>query len=217
MRIAVAVLRPSTDAPVAESFCDCAYLVIVDTQTFSHEALPTGAEGETEKCARAARLIADAAVGAVVAGNFCPTCFRALDRAGILICVPLPGTSVQEAVEAICRGELPPLNAPRPPARTGARGSLGLLPDRTTQWCREAEGATATRAIAGGAPTTPRCGQTLPVTSSAPGFDELPDIAAIHALREQLDFLRRQIEALQRHIKQKNGDHRGCGVDQPRK
>jgi predicted Fe-Mo cluster-binding NifX family protein len=115
VRIAVSATGPNLDSQIDPRFGRCQYLLIVDSESMSFEAVenaaaiaPGGAGIE------AAELVAKMGAMAVITGDCGPNAYQVLSAAGIDVFAGVSG-SIREAVERFRRGEL--RTAPEPSAQ----------------------------------------------------------------------------------------------------
>lgn len=108
MKIAVTSTGTDLDAAVDPRFGRAAYIIIVDSETFSFEALDNKENINALKGAgiQAARMVSDKGAGVLLTGYCGPNAFKALKAAEIDVANNASGT-VKEAVQAYLDGKLP--------------------------------------------------------------------------------------------------------------
>jgi len=121
MRVAVTAAGETPDSPVDDRFGRCPYFVVVNTDDGSVEAVENDSSVASGAGVNAAQLLVGKDVEAVVTGNCGPKAFSVLDAAGIRVHTGASGT-VNEAVAAFGRGELPAATGPTGPAHVGMGG-----------------------------------------------------------------------------------------------
>jgi predicted Fe-Mo cluster-binding NifX family protein len=125
MKVAVCSTGDNLDSQVDPRFGRCAYFLIVDTETMEFEAIPNLAATQASGAGiMAAQLVGSKGVQAVIAGNYGPNAFQALNAAGIKTYSCIGGT-VRDAVEALKSGNLTPLSSPNVQAHFGMGGQMG--------------------------------------------------------------------------------------------
>ena len=119
MKVAVAASGETLEAPIDPRFGRCPYFVVVDTETMQFTAIanPGGALGQGAGI-QAAQAVVNAGADAVVAANFGPNAYQALTAGEVAIYAASDGT-VRQTVEAIQRGELPPIGNATVPSHFG--------------------------------------------------------------------------------------------------
>ena len=106
MKVAVTAQQGSLDSAVDPRFGRCQYLIFVDTDTNSWEAVPNPALNETGGAGIVmAQYLAQEKVDALVTGNIGPNAARGLAASGIQVYVGAEGT-VSEALAAMKAGQL---------------------------------------------------------------------------------------------------------------
>lgn len=110
MKIAVSALGPTLDDRVDARFGRAAYLVIVDSDSGSFDALDNRDSQQALEGAgiASAERIAAQGVGALITGHLGPKAYRALAAAGVKG-YDGSGNTVREALEALKSGKLPVL------------------------------------------------------------------------------------------------------------
>lgn len=108
MKIAVTSTGTDLDAAVDPRFGRAAYIIIVDSETFSFEALDNKENINALKGAgiQAARMVSDKGAGVLLTGYCGPNAFKALKAVEIDVANNASGT-VKEAVQAYLDGKLP--------------------------------------------------------------------------------------------------------------
>ncbi len=125
MKLCISSTGKDLTAAVDPRFGRAAGYVIVDSDTDAFEgvenpaAMAGGGAGT-----KAAQLVIDRGVQAVLTGNIGPNAFAVLNAAGIAIYTGVSG-SVQGAVDAFKKGTLQPVAAPTAPAHAGSGGRRG--------------------------------------------------------------------------------------------
>jgi len=106
MKIAVTAKGNNLDSEVDPRFGRCNYFILVDTDSMEFEAV-SNQEAQTMGGAgvRAAQVVVDKGVEAVLTGNCGPNAFQTLKAAGIKVYAGAQGT-VKNAVEQYIEGEL---------------------------------------------------------------------------------------------------------------
>lgn len=108
MKVAVSACGPSPSSPVDPRFGRCSHFVIFDTVTFASASMTNpnlAAAGGAG--IRTAQMLADKGVEAVLTGNVGPHAMKALDAAGITVCVVDSETAI-DAVRGFTSGSLRP-------------------------------------------------------------------------------------------------------------
>jgi predicted Fe-Mo cluster-binding NifX family protein len=112
MKICVSTTGNNLEAQLDPRFGRCLYLIIVDSETMQHEAIPNmAASSQGGAGIQAAQIIAEKSVKVVITGNVGPNAFGALSAAGIEILTGASGT-VREVVEKFKKGDLQRTGAP---------------------------------------------------------------------------------------------------------
>ncbi len=94
MKVAISVNTPELGAPVERRFGRCRAFLIVDSDTLESHGLPNpGAEASGGAGTRAAQLLAEHGVQAVISGAFGPKAHAALEAAGIRMYSAESGTA----------------------------------------------------------------------------------------------------------------------------
>ena len=108
MKIAVTSTGTDLDAAVDPRFGRAAYIIIVDSETFSFEALDNKENINALKGAgiQAARMVSDKGAGVLLTGYCGPNAFKALKAVEIDVANNASGT-VKETVQAYLDGKLP--------------------------------------------------------------------------------------------------------------
>ncbi len=111
VKVAVAALGPTLDDQVDERFGRARYLVIVDSESMSFDAVDNAANVDALQGAGigAAELVSERGSDAVITGHLGPKAYRALGAAGITG-YKGTGLTVREAVKALAEGRLPALD-----------------------------------------------------------------------------------------------------------
>ena len=120
MKVCVTSTGNTLDAQVDPRFGRAAYLIVVDTENMTFEAVANTAAGNMSGAGiQAAQTIANKGVKVLITGNVGPNAFQALSAAGIRIVTGAFG-NVREVVEKYKRGELNETSSPT------VRGHFGL-------------------------------------------------------------------------------------------
>lgn len=108
MKIAVTSTGAGLDSEVDPRFGRAAYIVIVDSETFSFEALDNKENVNALKGAgiQTAKTVSEKGAEVLLTGYCGPNAFKALNAAGIGVANDAKG-SVREAVQAYLDGKLP--------------------------------------------------------------------------------------------------------------
>ena len=119
MKLCISSTGKDLSAAVDPRFGRAAGYVIVDTETGSFESVenPAAMAGGGAGT-KAAQLVINKGVQAVLTGNIGPNAFAVLNAAGIKIYTGVSGT-VQDAVDAFSGGSLKPVGAPTAAAHAG--------------------------------------------------------------------------------------------------
>jgi predicted Fe-Mo cluster-binding NifX family protein len=120
MKICISSLGSDLAAGIDPRFGRAQRYVIVNTETKAFECIenPAAMAGGGAGT-RAAQLVIDKGVKAVLTGNIGPNAFTVLSTAGVAIYTGLSGT-VQNAVEMFASGTLQPVEAPTAAAHAGS-------------------------------------------------------------------------------------------------
>ncbi|MDP2917032.1 MAG: NifB/NifX family molybdenum-iron cluster-binding protein [Dehalococcoidia bacterium] len=106
MRIAVTASSPTLDADIDPRFGRCQYLIFVDPDTMSFEAVNNaGVAASGGAGISTAQLIAGKGVEAVLTGNCGPNAYQVLSAAGIKVITGVSG-KVRDAVQSYKSGKL---------------------------------------------------------------------------------------------------------------
>lgn len=106
MKVAVTAQGKTMDSNIDPRFGRCQYFVIVDTETGSFEVMENSAAGATGGAGvRAAEMLNDRKVDALITGNVGPNAIQGLKSSGIKVYTGASGT-VQDAVNALKNGDL---------------------------------------------------------------------------------------------------------------
>ncbi|HHW15432.1 MAG TPA: dinitrogenase iron-molybdenum cofactor biosynthesis protein [Firmicutes bacterium] len=113
MRLAITSTGPSLDNALDEHFGRARYILIVDLETESVEAIDNHANFNAPQGAgiNAAQSVADRGAEWVLTGHAGPKAFAALHRAGIRVAA-VSGGSCRDALERFRRGELQAIAGP---------------------------------------------------------------------------------------------------------
>lgn len=108
MKIAVTSTGPDLTSEVDPRFGRAAYLMIVDSDDFTFEAVDNTENVNALKGAgiQAAKTLSEKGAQVLLTGFCGPNAFKALDAAGVKVANDAGGT-VKEAVEAYAAGKLP--------------------------------------------------------------------------------------------------------------
>jgi predicted Fe-Mo cluster-binding NifX family protein len=124
MKVAVSASGPTLDSEVNPRLGRCPWLLIVDTESLTFDALENPAIASPGGAGiQVAEAIAQKQVGAVITGNCGPNAYEALSAAGIHVYAGASGT-VREAIESFGRGELAVLIAPSVDVTPGMVGTM---------------------------------------------------------------------------------------------
>lgn len=119
MKIAVSATVGNMDAMVDPRFGRCAYFIIVEIgegSIKSHEVIKNaGVEATHGAGIKAAQVVANKGVNAVISGNIGPNAFDVLSQTGIKIFAGVFEISVKESVQKYLKGELEETKAPAGP------------------------------------------------------------------------------------------------------
>jgi len=124
MKICISTIGKDLAADVDPRFGRAQRYIIIDTETKAFECIdnPAAMAGGGAGT-KAAQLVIDRGVQAVLTGNIGPNAFAVLNAAGIPVYTGVSGT-VQEAVDIFFVGTLQPVAAPTAEAHAGtASGS----------------------------------------------------------------------------------------------
>ena len=125
LKVCLSSTANNLDAQLDPRFGRCAYLLIVDTETFQFEAIPNMAAGATGGAGiQAAQTIANKGAKAVLTGNVGPNAFKALSAAGIEIMTDASG-SIREVLEKFKSGKLRKTVAPTVMGHSSAQQGRG--------------------------------------------------------------------------------------------
>jgi len=126
MKVCVSAVSDNLDAQLDPRFGRCQYFIIVNPETLAFEAVPNAAKDAIGGAGiRAAQIITEKGVEAVITGNIGPNAFQALASAGVKVLTGFYGT-VREAVEKYKRGELKEVGSPTVGGHFGmGRGRAG--------------------------------------------------------------------------------------------
>jgi len=128
MKAAVCSTGNNLDSMADPRFGRCAYFLIVDTDTLEFEAVPNPAAAQGQGAGiMAAQIVASKGVEAVIAGNFGPNAFQALNAGGIQVYTWAGGT-VRQAIEALKTGALQPVGGASVQAHYGMGQGAGPTP-----------------------------------------------------------------------------------------
>lgn len=189
MKIAVTAQGPTLDSPVDPRFGRAPYYVLVDTETLAFEAVQNPyVQALSGAGIQAAQFVANQGAEAVLTGSCGPNAFQVLQTAGVKVIVGVVGM-VREAVERFKRGELQPSYRPNVPSHFGMGGGFGAGIGRGMGRGRFGPGMGG-----GGGMGGPTAGMALgtPPTSQQ----------EVESLKQQADFLKKQLEAIGRRIKE---------------
>lgn len=124
MKVAVCSTGNTLDSGIDPRFGRCAYFVIVDNETFDATAVENPATMAAQGAGiQAAQTVASQGASAVIAGNFGPNAFQALNAAGIRVYTGAQGT-VRDAVNQFNSGQLQELSG----ASVAAHFGMGAGP-----------------------------------------------------------------------------------------
>ncbi|MFY9189584.1 MAG: NifB/NifX family molybdenum-iron cluster-binding protein [bacterium] len=119
MKVAITAQHGSLDSAVDPRFGRCQYLLFVNTNTNTWEAVPNPALKETGGAGIAvAQYLAKEKVDALVTGNIGPNAARGLAASGIQVYVGAEGT-VSEALAAAKEGRLAQASGPTVKGHSG--------------------------------------------------------------------------------------------------
>ena len=106
MLIAVSATGTTLKDQIDQRFGRCKYFLIVDTNTMISEAIPNqGASASGGAGIKAAQILAEKEIKAVISGNIGPNAFSTLSAANIDVYVGNSG-EISNAVQKFIRGEL---------------------------------------------------------------------------------------------------------------
>ena len=121
MKLCITSTGKDLDAIMDPRFGRCHMFLFVDIDTLETEAVPnpatTAGGGAGTK---AAQLVADKSVEAVLTGNVGPNAYKALEVAGIKIYAGVHGIC-QDAFDAFKHGHFVPVSGPTTESHTGLR------------------------------------------------------------------------------------------------
>ena len=122
MKVAITSAAPSLDGIVDPRFGRCAYLLLVETDDMSVEALENhGSRLGGGAGIQSARALADRGVQVVLTGNCGPNAHETLAAAGIQVVVGCSGP-MTAALERFKAGALQPATAPNATSHAGMGG-----------------------------------------------------------------------------------------------
>lgn len=125
MKVAVGASGNNLEATADPRFGRCPYYVVVDTDTMDFEVYDnTAAQQGSGAGVQAAQLVGQTDADAVVAGNYGPNAFSALQSAGIRT-FQFAGGTVGEAAQAVASGEAQEISDPSVASRFGMGGGGG--------------------------------------------------------------------------------------------
>jgi len=125
MKICISSVGNDLAAAVDPRFGRAQRYIIVDTETKAFECIDNAAAMSGGGAGtKAAQLVINKAVQAVLTGNIGPNAFTVLNTAGITIYTGVSGT-VQEAVDMFLGGTLQPVATPTAEAHAGMGGGKG--------------------------------------------------------------------------------------------
>ena len=114
MKIAITSQGKGIDAAVDERFGRCNFFVIINPNNMEHETLSNEAIASSGGAGiKAAQVLINKNVEALITGNIGPNAFNVLSGTGIKIITSVSG-NVKEAVEKYLKGELKETDQPRP-------------------------------------------------------------------------------------------------------
>ncbi|MCP2519568.1 NifB/NifX family molybdenum-iron cluster-binding protein [Candidatus Aminicenantes bacterium AC-708-M15] len=186
MKIAITSSGPDLESPVDPRFGRCAYFIFVDPETLEFEAIENpnvGAPGGAG--IQSAQLVANKGVKAVLTGSCGPNAFQTLQAAGIEVIIGVAGT-VKDAIQQYKSGTLRPTAQPNVPPHFG----MGYGPG---QQMGPGWGRGMGRGRMGFGPVSQH-----PFPPSPPSSPE----EEIETLKQHAEFLRQQIEKINRRIKE---------------
>ncbi len=122
MKICISTTGKDLTASVDPRFGRAQRYIIIDTETKAFECIDNAAAMSGGGAGtKAAQVVINKAVQAVLTGNIGPNAFTVLNAAGITIYTGVSGT-VQEAVDLFLGGTLQPVAAPTAEAHAGTGG-----------------------------------------------------------------------------------------------
>lgn len=196
MIVAVSASQPDPDSPVDPRFGRCPFYVLVDAESFELQTMEnTAAMAGMGAGIQAAQAVVNAGADAVISGNFGPNAFQALSQAGVALFAAPPGLTVRQAVEALKAGQLTALTSPSVAAHFGMGGGRG----------RGMGGGMGAGRMGGPgmmAPQGPMPGAPMGTPGQQPPDQQITP----EELKEQLDMLQEQLEALRRLVEGMNRD-----------
>lgn len=123
MRVAVSAAAPSLDAPVDPRFGRCACFLLVETDTWSFEAVENSNRDRGGGAGiQAAQLVARRGATAVLTGSCGPNAHQTLTAAGVGVVVGCAG-SVSEVVRQFVSGKLSLASGPNVADHSGMHGA----------------------------------------------------------------------------------------------
>jgi predicted Fe-Mo cluster-binding NifX family protein len=121
MKICISSTGNDLNAKIDSRFGRCQNFLFVDMDTLETEAVPNpAATAGGGAGTKAAQLVADKSVEAVLTGNVGPNAYTALEAAGIKIYAGVHGIC-QDAFDAFKQGYFVPVSGPTTESHTGLR------------------------------------------------------------------------------------------------
>jgi predicted Fe-Mo cluster-binding NifX family protein len=125
MKVAVSAAGPSLDSQVDPRFGRCQYLLIVDADSMTFEALENPAVTSPGGAGiQVAELVANKGAKAVITGSCGPNAYQVLSAAHVDVLDGVSG-SVREAVEGYRRGQLKAAAGPSGSPHSGMGPGMG--------------------------------------------------------------------------------------------
>lgn len=126
MKLCITSSGNSLDDSMDPRFGRCRYFIIADTESTQFEAVQnTAASAGGGAGIKAAQLVANKGVEAVLTGNVGPNAYDTLTAAGIRIVVGLTGITARQAVEGFKEGKPEYTAGPSVGAHHGMGGTRG--------------------------------------------------------------------------------------------
>ncbi len=112
MKIAITAMDQCLSSKVYPRFGRTPWLLLVDTEAGSEQAIPNSLNAEAAQGAgiQTAQKVAESGAQAVLTGHCGPKAFRTLQAAGVEVYVGIDGP-VSDAIERLVTGELTPSDA----------------------------------------------------------------------------------------------------------
>ena len=121
MKIAISSNGSTLDSEVDPRFGRCSYFIIVDPDTMEWDAISNeAAQMGGGAGIKAAQLVADKGIEAMISGNYGPNAFQSLMAANIRLFTGASG-SVRDAIDQYQKGQLTETTGPSVGRRFGMR------------------------------------------------------------------------------------------------